>query len=30
MEPKLAELLRCNLRSVRACLLKEDFQFFWE
>ena len=29
-EPKLAELLRYNLRSVRAYLLKEDFQFFWE
>ncbi len=28
-EPKLAELLRYNLRSVRAYLLKEDFQFFW-
>ena len=29
-EPKLAELLRYNLRSVRAYLLKEDFQFFWD
>jgi transposase len=29
-ETKLAELLRYNLRSVRAYLLKEDFQFFWE
>ena len=29
-EPKLAELLQYNLRSVRAYLLKEDFQFFWE
>jgi len=28
-EPKLAELLRYNLRSIRAYLLKEDFQFFW-
>jgi len=28
-EPKLAELLKYNLRSVRAYLLKEDFQFFW-
>ena len=28
-EPKLAELLQYNLRSVRAYLLKEDFQFFW-
>jgi transposase len=28
-EPRLAELLRYNLRSVRAYLLKEDFQFFW-
>jgi transposase len=27
-EPKLAELLQYNLRSVRAYLLKEDFQFF--
>ena len=26
---KLAELLRYNLRAVRAYLLKEDFQFFW-
>jgi transposase len=26
---KLAELVRYNLRSVRAYLLKEDFQFFW-
>jgi transposase len=26
---KLADLLRYNLRSVRAYLLKEDFQFFW-
>ena len=28
-ETKLAELLRYNLRSVRAYLLKEDFQTFW-
>lgn len=28
-EPKLAELLQYNLRSVRAYLLREDFQFFW-
>ncbi len=27
---KLADLLRCNLRSVRSYLLKEDFQFFWK
>lgn len=26
---KLAELLRCNLTSVRAYLLKEEFQMFW-
>ncbi len=26
---KLAELLRYNLRTVRAYLLKEDFDFFW-
>ncbi len=29
-EPRLAELLHYNLRSVRAYLLKEDFQFFWD
>ena len=29
-EPRLAELLNYNLRTVRAYLLKEDFQFFWE
>jgi transposase len=29
-ETKLAELLRYNLKSVRAYLLKEDFQGFWE
>lgn len=28
-EVRLAELLRYNLRSVRAYLLKEEFQFFW-
>ena len=28
-EAKLAELLQYNLRSVRAYLLKEEFQFFW-
>lgn len=27
--PRLAELVRYNLRSVRAYLLKEDFQSFW-
>ena len=26
---KLAELLRFNLKAVRAYLLKEDFQLFW-
>ena len=29
-EVRLAELLRHNLKSVRAYLLKEDFQFFWQ
>lgn len=29
-EIKLADLLKFNLRSVRAYLLKEDFQSFWE
>jgi transposase len=29
-EVRLADLLRYNLRTVRAYLLKEDFQFFWE
>jgi len=29
-EIKLAELLRYNLGAVRAYLLKEDFQFFWD
>jgi len=28
-EVSLAGLVRYNLRSVRACLLKEEFQFFW-
>ena len=28
-EIRLADLLRYNLRSVRAYLLKEEFQFFW-
>ena len=28
-ETKLAELLQYNLKSVRAYLLKEDFQLFW-
>lgn len=28
-EVKLAALLRFNLKAVRAYLLKEDFQFFW-
>jgi transposase len=28
--PRLAELLRYNLRAVRAWLLREEFQFFWE
>jgi transposase len=27
---KLAELLRHNLSTVRAYLLKEDFEFFWD
>ena len=27
---KLKELLACNLRTVRAYLLKEQFHFFWE
>lgn len=27
---RLAELLHYNLRAVRAYLLKEDFQFFWD
>jgi transposase len=29
-EIKLAELLKYNLGAVRAYLLKEDFQFFWD
>lgn len=28
-QDKLSELLKLNLRSVRAYLLKEQFQFFW-
>lgn len=28
-QDKLADLLRLNLRSIRAYLLKEQFQFFW-
>jgi transposase len=27
---KLKELLACNLRTIRAYLLKEEFQLFWE
>ena len=27
---KLKEILACNLRTVRAYLLKEQFQLFWE
>jgi len=27
---KLEDLLKCNLKTVRAYLLKEDFQRFWE
>lgn len=27
---KLKDLLACNLRTVRAYLLKEEFQLFWE
>ena len=29
-EVRLGDLLRYNLKAVRAYLLKEDFQFFWE
>lgn len=29
-EVKLAELVQYNLKSIRAYLLKEDFQQFWE
>lgn len=28
-EPKLADLLRYNLKTVRSYLLKEEFQLFW-
>lgn len=28
-QDKLADLLKLNLRSIRAYLLKEQFQFFW-
>jgi len=28
-EVKLEELMSCNLKTVRAYLLKEDFQWFW-
>jgi len=28
-QTRLAELLRYNLKSVRAYLLKEQFQLFW-
>jgi transposase len=27
---KLSELLKCNLKAVRASLLREDFQRFWD
>lgn len=27
---KLKELVACNLRTIRAYLLKEDFQWFWQ
>lgn len=27
---KLSELLQCNLRSVKAYLMREDFQRFWQ
>jgi len=26
---RLSKLLKCNLKTVRSYLLKEDFQFFW-
>lgn len=29
-EERLADIVRRNLRTFRAFLLKEDFQFFWE
>jgi len=28
-EVRLADLVRCNLKTVRAYLLKEEFQFLW-
>ena len=28
-ETKLSDLLKCNLRSIRSYLLKEEFQLFW-
>lgn len=28
--PKLARIVRYNLKTVRSYLLKEEFQFFWE
>jgi transposase len=27
---KLKDLLKCNLKTIRAYLLKEDFQAFWD
>lgn len=27
---KLAELMKCNLRVIRAYIMKEDFDWFWE
>ena len=27
---KLKDLLQCNLKTIRAYLLKEEFQFFWD
>jgi transposase len=29
-QARLVELLRLNLRAIRAYILKEEFQFFWE
>ncbi len=29
-EVKLKDLLKCNLKTIRAYLLKEDFQAFWD
>lgn len=29
-EIKLKDLLKCNLKTIRAYLLKEEFQFFWD